>query len=268
MPPRPSKILFCTLVSALQQLTKTVLSLSGASLRVEWLRAKLSSWAPPEAALVLNALCEQSERSQPEAREALLAVAALFAGLGECPLVEALRRQAELDCLLSLQRLLRKAPRPPSTEHPARELPVPDYGAGRELTVGERRSLARRPDRRAFDRLLSDPHPLVIRQLLKNPLLTEEDVLRLAARRPARFEVTREIARFAHWLSRPRVRIAILLNPGSPPEVAMPLLAVCHRGELAQVLASSDTSAVLRLTALELLERRPPLERAPLHLVQ
>jgi hypothetical protein len=255
-------------VRALHRLKRTLLSLSEVSLRVEWLRDRLSSWSAVEAALLLNELCEENERSEPEAREALIAVAVLFAGLGECATVETLRHEADARSLLSLERLLRKAPPPTHVDRRTDDLPVPDYGVGRELTVGERRSLARRPNRRAFERLLSDPHPLVIRQLLKNPMLTEEDVLRLAARRPARFEVMREIARFARWLSRPRVRMSILLNPGSPPEIAMPLLALCHRGELAEVLESSDTSTVLRLTALELLERRPPLEQGPSLLMQ
>lgn len=261
-------MLFCAPVRTLDRLKRTLLSLSEVSLRVEWLRDRLSTWPAAEAAPVLNELCEENERSEPAAREALLAVAVLFAGLGECPLAEELRQQAEARRLLSLERLLRRAPPPTHVERRTDDLPVPDYGVGRELSVGERRSLARRPNRRAFDRLLSDPHPLVIRQLLKNPLLTEEDVLRLAARRPARFEVMREIAQFARWLSQPRVRMSILLNPGSPPEIAMPLLAICHRGELAEVLESSDTSTVLRLTALELFERRPPLEAGPSLLMQ
>jgi hypothetical protein len=139
------------------------------------------------------------------------------------------------------------------------DLPVPDYGTGRELTVGERRSLARRPSRRAFDRLLSDPHPLVIRQLLENPMVTEEDVVRLATRRPARLEVMRELAQSPRWLSRPRVRMSVLLNPGSPPEMAGPLLVLCTRGELSLVMESTDAPGVLRATARELRQRRPPL---------
>lgn len=145
-------------------------------------------------------------------------------------------------------------------DRPARDLPVPDYGAGRELTLGERRSLARRPNRRSFDKLLSDPHPFVIRLLLQNPKLTEDDVVRLAARRPARLEVLREISQSLRWLSRSRVRLTVVLNPGTPPEIAIPLLPVCKRTELREVVKATESSLVLRATALELLERRPPVK--------
>src|SRR6185369_16178692 len=162
----------------------------------------------------------------------------------------------------SLGRLLRRAPAPPRSVPPPDAAPVPDYGRGRDLTVGERRSLARAPTRRAFDKLLSDPHPLVIRQLLDNPRLTEDDVVRIAARRPVRPEAVTAIARAERWLKRPRVRLSILLNPGSPPSVAMPLLAACTRSELVEILHGADTSKVLRGTARELLARRPPLEQS------
>jgi hypothetical protein len=213
-------------------------------------------------AFELERMCEASERSDPHAREAVLALAMLFARSAEETFVTRLRSHAETLHLLSLGRLLRRAPAPPRSVPPPEVAPVPDYGRGRDLTVGERRSLARAPTRRAFDKLLSDPHPLVIRQLLENPRLTEDDVVRIAARRPVRPEAVTAIARAERWLKRPRVRLAILLNPGSPPSVAMPLLAACTRSELVEIVHGPDTSKVLRATARELLARRPPLEQS------
>ena len=143
---------------------------------------------------------------------------------------------------------------PPSEE-------VPDYGAGRELTVGERRSLARRPSRGSIEKLLLDPHPLVIRQLLENPSLVEEDVLRLATKRPARVEALQVLASSAQWLCRGRVRLALVLNPGTPPHISMPLLVVGNRRDLMEVVATTTVPRLLRVTARDLLGKRPPLER-------
>jgi hypothetical protein len=245
-----------------ERLKRVLLSLPDLALRTGWLRDFLARESEHDQASVLNALCEDNERADPQAREAILVVALLFASLGECELVEQLRAQAEARHLLSLSRLVRRAPPPTVHDRPAHELPVPDYGTGRELTVGERKSLARSPNRRAFDKLLADPHPLVIRQLLANPRLTENDVVRMAARRPARLEVLEAIAQSGRWLSRPRVRLAVLFNPGSPPAMTMPLLSVCTRSELADVVRSSDASAVLRNAAHELYERLPPLRES------
>jgi hypothetical protein len=241
----------------LARLKRILLSLPGHEYRMGWLRAELLSAPVERSADLLDHLCAESEQGEPSAREALLSVAMVFAVLGECEQVTHLREEAAARHLLSLERLLRHVPRAADAE--AETAPTPDYRAGRELTLGERRSLARRPSRKAFDALLRDPHPLVIRLLLDNPALTEDDVVRIVARRPARVAVLQEVAAKARWLCRPRVRLALLFNPGSPATIVMPLLGLCTRPELRRVLESTTVAAVVRTTARELLEFRPPL---------
>jgi hypothetical protein len=242
------------------RLRRVLLSLTDVTLRVGWLRSHLAELRESEAAELLSELCEDGERADPDTREALLIVAMLLAADGESPFVERLRQYAEERRLLSLSRLLRRG-----TEQPLRspsEPPVPDYGAGRELTVGERRSMARSPNRKVLEKLLRDPHPLVLRQLLSNPRLTEDDVVRLAARRPLHRAIVEVLAESPRWLRRPRVRLTLLLNPGTPAPVSMPLLAVCTRCELLDVVHGADAPLALRGSAQELLERSPPLPRS------
>jgi hypothetical protein len=246
------------------RLKKVLLSLPDVTLRVGWLRAHLGEQRDADAAEQLSDLCEDSERADPDAREALLVVAMLLAADGDSPFVERLRQHAEERKLLSLSRLLRRSASDNAGAGRARsEPPVPDYGTGRELSVGERRSLARSPQRRVLEKLLRDPHPLVLRQLLVNPRLTEDDVVRLAARRPQHRAIVETLAESPRWLHRPRVRLALLLNPGTPEPVSMPLLAVCTRCELLDVVHGVDAPLVLRGSARELLERSPPLRSGP-----
>ena len=242
------------------RLKKVLRSLPDVEFRRGWLRDHLFSTPVAQAADELQALCEEGEQSIPDAREAILSVATLFADLGDCDLVQRLRGEAHARRLLSLERFLRRGSDSSRVDPPLEELSVPDYGTGRELTVGERRSLARRPNRRAFDKLLVDPHPLVLRQLMQNPKLTEDDVLVLATRRPARVAALQQIVASPGWLSRRRVRMAILLNPGAPSYIAMPLLILCTRPELRELADATDVPLVLRVTARELYDRKPPLE--------
>ena len=53
--------------------------------------------------------------------------------------------------------------------------------------------------------------------------------------------------------------MTVLLNPGSPPRVAVPLVGLCTRSELLEVARGADVPVILRITANELAERRPPL---------
>jgi hypothetical protein len=135
---------------------------------------------------------------------------------------------------------------------------VPDYGGGRTLTLGERKALARRSTRKSLDRLFTDPHPVVIRTLLANAKVVEDDVVRLAARRPGNLEVLAEIAR-SPWSHRVRVRLALVLNPDAPPQLAMPLLTLLVTSELRQVTSTAQLSPALRAAAHDLLARRPPV---------
>src|SRR6185369_12710638 len=101
-------------------------------------------------------------------------------------------------------------------------------------------------------------HPDVIRQLLANPKLVEEDVLSLAARRPCRADVLVQIARTPRWTHRPRIRMALVLNPDAPLEITVPLAGLLLRQELRLVATSTTVAPSLRALCLEHLERRPP----------
>jgi hypothetical protein len=244
------------------RLRRVLLSLPDITLRVSWLRAHLSELRDSDAADVLSSLCEDGERADPDSREALLVVAMLLVATGDSPFVERLRQHAEERRLLSLSRLLRRGSDGTGSGRSRSEPPIPDYGTGRELTVGERRSLARSNNRKVLEKLLRDPHPLVLRQLLGNPRLTEDDIVRLAARRPLHRATVEVLAESPRWLRSQRVRLTLLLNPGTPEPVSMPLLAVCTRCELIEVVHGVDAPLTLRGAAQELLERSPPLHHS------
>jgi hypothetical protein len=140
---------------------------------------------------------------------------------------------------------------------------VPDYGRGRVLTLGERKSLARRPDRKLIDRVLRDPHPDVIELLLMNPRLTEPDVVRLCARRPNAPEVLLRVFRSPRWAVRPKVRTSLALNPSTPPAIAEAIVPLLAPGDL-HALAQDDHAAVaVRRRCIEVLARFAPLHDDP-----
>ncbi len=84
-------------------------------------------------------------------------------------------------------------------------------------------------------------------------------MVHLAARRPGNPEVLAEVARSTRWAHRVRVRMAVVLNPDSPLELAIPLLALLVRPELRFVASAAYLAPALRATARDLLARRPPV---------
>lgn len=234
-------------------------SLKSLALRAAYLRSELDRHPLAEIAVALDTLTGLAEQADPAARAVLASLIPTLADPDLADRVAALRRAAIEGALLPLGRLVRAGPLelPPPAAIDERKLAA--SSTGRALTLGERRALARKPSRAAFDKLLRDPHPLVIHNLLRNPRMTEDDVLRLAARRPAHPEVIVEILRHPEWSSRARVRMALIQNPGTAPAIAVPLVRLLIRPELHQVLAAADVAPVVRAAAQELLERRPPV---------
>ncbi len=241
-------------------LVKTTRALPDAALRSQYVRDLLLRAEVGPIAAVLDVVCARAEQARPASREALIALVDALNHPSCAPLVQLLREEACGVPHLALERLVRRpvplvAPRDVGKPEDDR---VPDYGKGRPLTLGERKALARRPDRTTMDRLLRDPHPEVIRMLLAGPRVTEEDVLALAARRPHRPDVLTEISRQPRWAHRPRVRMALVLNPDTPLEIAAPIVGLLLRHELRLVATSPTVAPAVRALCLEHLARRPP----------
>ncbi|TKD04496.1 hypothetical protein [Polyangium fumosum] len=247
------------------RLCKVVPALADLAMRTALVLRTLEDAGPPTAARALDEIASRAEQTEAPAREVLAALLPLLGDPLHAGFVGALRVVAKDASLLALGRLLRRKARHAESQAPS---PIEHRGialepGGRPLSLGERRALARKPSRGILDKLLADPHPRVIENLLANPRLTEDDVVRIAAKRPQKPEIASEVARSARWMARARVRMALVLNPGTPPELSVPVLSQLLRHELADVAASTQVPAVLRSAALDLLARRPPLPPDP-----
>ncbi|MEZ4439101.1 MAG: hypothetical protein R3B72_08430 [Polyangiaceae bacterium] len=228
-------------------------------LKVGFARSELYAGEPEELAEALNLLCVAAEGGDPLAREILGAFAPLAVDVEHLRQLDAIRAAAIGASFLATARFLR-ATTPEGHFLDRKEIApgaVMERDDGSPLTLGERRALARRPTRTNIDRLMRDPHPMVAKILLQNPRITQDDIVRMAAFRPANPQVVVEIAKA--WSHHARIRRTIILNPGTPPAVSVPLLPLLVRPELAEVKLARDLPAVVRATAGELWELRPPM---------
>ena len=179
--------------------------------------------------------------------EHLLAAQALAGALERLPypLLESFYEAAKAAALTDVARLFFYVPGGPGGHELEPEQRVP--GVPRKLTLGERKALARR-GRAELVALLGDPDASVVKNLLENPRATEKDVVAIAARRPARPEVQRVI--FAsRWRGRYHVRRALVMNPGTPGELALRLVATLVEPDLRAVADDSHLAEAVRAQA-------------------
>lgn len=182
---------------------------------------------PEGTALALAALARIGD---PEARAALLAVGQGFLDPGldyaACAAVYAAAVERGLPEVTSLF----LSPPPLRAWAPPRE--PPDARLAR-LSLGHKKAAARmQKDPDLLARLAAEGAPEVVRELLKNPQLTEPFAVRIAARRPCRPETLRLLAESPRWRTQPAVALAVARNPYAEPAVALKLVGFLGKADL------------------------------------
>lgn len=125
--------------------------------------------------------------------------------------------------------------------------------ADRPLTLGERKAMARTHRREQLLLLVRDPHPMVVAILLDNPHVTEQDIVKMAAMRPAVPESLAKIAAHPRWSVRHPVKRALVLNPATPLADAIRIATTLRAPELAEIANDHSLPEPLRKHASEVL---------------
>jgi hypothetical protein len=132
-----------------------------------------------------------------------------------------------------------------------------------EISLGHRRAMARGADLFWLERLLMDPDPGVIRNLLHNAKITEKEVLKLASRVPIPARILRVVAESPRWVSRYRVKKALVFNPCTPLEISLSLLDFMMVQDLRLLLEADHLNPRLRFQAKALLAERGKFQSPP-----
>ncbi|PLX45421.1 MAG: hypothetical protein C0609_03185 [Deltaproteobacteria bacterium] len=133
--------------------------------------------------------------------------------------------------------------------------PLPDP-LGDRLSLGHKKTAARGMRSHLLERLLKDPDPRVVREVLRNPRLREEEVLAIASRRPSSEELFNHLARATRWIVRQPVARAIAMNPYAPVRLALMLMVTLPDTVLAEAAKIEGLHPAVRSGALKLIALR------------
>lgn len=125
-----------------------------------------------------------------------------------------------------------------------------------ELALGERIALARIASRGVIHVLRRDEQPMVVRALLQNPRLVEEDTLAIACGEGTPAAVLQALAEDGRWSPRPTVQKAIARNPTTPRRVALHLIQGLSTRDLRDLTRSPRVPNLVKVAARRLIEAR------------
>jgi len=214
--PRPEDDQF-----ALHTFVRRVYSVPEPGMRRRQVQRHLATVDAEVAAEHLQAVLARALAGSPEAREVLMAVIAhIEAAEGaDAGRLDAIDLSARAASHRGVPWLLIEPPPWREVDHVAFR-----HGRGRAMSLGARRTAAAGHDRVQLERLLADPHPLVVDRLAANPRISEAEILTIVTKRPTRADALRTVAKHPRWMGRQTVREAIVQNPFAPTGLALRML--------------------------------------------
>lgn len=224
---------------------------------------ELGRLEPTDATLLLQDLLLLAREGFDPACEVLPhVVAALKLEADLIPYFAELRRVAQIQDLEAVAALFSRGP-------PKKQM---DMGAAAKADarlfthpLGHLKTRARvTTDPDELSRLAAASDPSVVRNVLLNPRLTEELVVRIAARRPARPEPLVEIWKSPRWSLRHAVRRALVFNPYLPLDIGSKVVPLLPRADLEELAGNAGIHHALRAQASGLLAQLRVLPGAPL----
>lgn len=120
------------------------------------------------------------------------------------------------------------------------------------MSLGMRKTAARGVRGKVLERLLKDPSPEVVAEVLRNPRLREREVVEIASRRPAPEALFWHLAAAPQWMAREAVRRTVALNPYAPPRLAVTLAVTLSAPDLRLAWEQEGLHRVVREGALEI----------------
>jgi len=125
-----------------------------------------------------------------------------------------------------------------------------------ELSLGEKIALARRAPRRVILSLFHSDDPKVLRSVLGNLTLIEQDAVNIAGASKTSGDVLAYLALHPKWGVRRAVRQALIRNPRTPVPVALRLIGGLPRRDLQDLIRDAAVPKIVRVGAERRLEGR------------
>lgn len=125
-----------------------------------------------------------------------------------------------------------------------------------KMSVPQKIRLALVGNLEARNLLIHDPNKVIPLAVLRNPKLSEDEVVMYAQLRSLPEDVFSAMAKHKTWVKNYQVKLALVSNPKAPLSLAIKLLDHLHDRDLQNISKSKNVSYILARSAARLLFKR------------
>ncbi len=223
-------------------------------IRATILAERLNSLNAKTIVMAIDEICRKAEERAPGYQEALFSlidIPAITRILGNPKMSEVYLSSKEM----GYERVTRLLVNPPPKKMRYSEYDFVEGQVIDHITLGMKRSLAKGISKDTLDRLVYDPDPHVIKNLLNNPRITERDVLKITSKRPTTGEVLTEVFNNKKWSERYSIKRALVKNPYTPTGLSLGLVHFMLSQDLKEISRDGTIHPAIRRAAEEILKK-------------
>ncbi|MBI5561699.1 MAG: hypothetical protein HY894_02425 [Deltaproteobacteria bacterium] len=126
----------------------------------------------------------------------------------------------------------------------------------RKLTVSQKVKLAMAGNKSARELLVKETNKLVYSAVLKNPRITEDEILRLASTKGTSEEILRQISRNREWAKNYSIRHGIVTNPKTPTTISVKMLDSLNDVDVLKLTKSKSVPSIVAGAARRRMEAK------------
>ena len=117
------------------------------------------------------------------------------------------------------------------------------------MTFGEKVKLALTGNKTAREFFAKDPNKILASSVLRNPRITEDEVLRIASSKSTPDDILRQVAHHKEWMKNYNIKLSMVTNPKTPVSVSLKLLDFILEKDLEGLSKSKNIPSVIASSA-------------------
>lgn len=125
-----------------------------------------------------------------------------------------------------------------------------------KLSVSQKVKLALSGNKSARELLVKESNKLVCGGVLKNPRITDDEILKLATTKGTSEDILRTIAGGRKWLEKYSIRFAVVTNPKTPTTLSIKILSTLNDVDVQKVAKSKNVASVLAGSAKRIIDAK------------